>query len=41
MLLISWTVGKMLGKTHTFFFCPESTAILLVQKWNKIQIALK
>lgn len=28
-------------KTHTFSFCPESTAILLVQKRNKIQIALK
>lgn len=41
MFLIQWIVGKMLGKTRTFSFCPESTAILLVQKWNKIQIALK
>lgn len=36
-----WIACKCLEKTHTFSFCPEPTAILLVQKWNKIQIALK
>lgn len=40
-LFLTESMQNVWKKTRTFSFCPESTAILLVQKRNKIQIALK